>query len=81
MNPACIYRPQNRSTPLLVSCILFEMLLHPCRASGTRTSAAQMYVALGVDSGIANGLIDTAVAQYVLPLMPALFADEDPMPL
>ncbi|EFN50873.1 hypothetical protein CHLNCDRAFT_141668 [Chlorella variabilis] len=33
------------------------------------------------DSGIANQLIDAAVAQYVLPLMPALFADEDPMPL
>lgn len=25
--------------------------------------------------------IDAAVGQYVLPLMPALFADEDPMPL
>lgn len=36
---------------------------------------------MGADSGIANSLIDTAVAQYVLPLMPALFADEDPMPL
>ena len=36
---------------------------------------------LPADSGIANKLIDAAVAQYVLPLMPALFADEDPMPL
>jgi len=36
---------------------------------------------LPADSGIANKLIDAAVSQYVLPLMPALFADEDPMPL
>ncbi|KAL4419367.1 hypothetical protein ABPG75_005869, partial [Micractinium tetrahymenae] len=33
------------------------------------------------DSGIANKLIDAAVQQYVLPLVPALFADEEPMPL
>ncbi|PRW59606.1 kinase [Chlorella sorokiniana] len=33
------------------------------------------------DSGIANRQIDAAVGQYVLPLMPALFEDEDPMPL
>ncbi|PSC68021.1 serine threonine-kinase ULK4 isoform B [Micractinium conductrix] len=33
------------------------------------------------DSGIANKAIDGAVAQYVLPLVPALLSDEDPMPL
>lgn len=33
------------------------------------------------DSGIANKMIDAAVQQYVLPLVPALFADEEPMPL
>ena len=31
--------------------------------------------------GAANELIDAAVSQYVLPLTPALLADEDPMPL
>lgn len=45
---------------------------HPC---------LQLPPASSADSGIANRQIDVAVGQYVLPLMPALFEDEDPMPL
>jgi len=48
-------------------------LHHPQAASFSPSSRA--------DSGIANRQIDAAVGQYVLPLMPALFEDEDPMPL
>ena len=53
-----------------------------CLPSATLTPSLPLLLpSLPADSGIANKLIDAAVAQYVLPLMPALFADEDPMPL
>lgn len=45
------------------------------------THRAQPDVRCPADSGIANKAIDGAVAQYVLPLVPALLSDEDPMPL
>ena len=52
-----------------------------CSTSDTLAGEHRPPPPSGGGSGLATAAVDAAVARHVLPLMPALLEDEDPMPL
>jgi hypothetical protein len=56
-------------------------LLAEASSAGTAPCCTVSLSRMSAGLGAAGELINAAVAQYVLPLTPALLADEDPMPL
>lgn len=79
--------PPSYSPAAALAALLYPYPYPPGPASPQYVNEPRLYLSpstsehTATDSGIATRQIDGAVGQYVLPLMPALFQDEDPMPL